>query len=113
VAENSVFPTPILTVEASDRDDPINYGAIRYALIGPQSHLFTIDELAGVVHVAPGADIDREKDASHTIFALALDTPQGGPFQRTAMTSLRIQVTGESVAPLPTKFKLRFRSITL
>jgi len=94
VPENSEFPTPILTVEASDRDDPDNYGAVRYAIAGPQSHLFSIDELAGVVQVAPGADIDRETDASHTIFVLALDTPLGGPFQRTTIATLKIQVIG-------------------
>ncbi len=94
MVENSEFPTPILTVEASDRDDPENFGAVRYAIIGPQSHLFSIDELAGVVQVAPGADIDREADSSHTIYVLALDTPLGGPFQRTTMATLKIQVTG-------------------
>lgn len=49
VTENAVFPTPIITLEASDLDDPSNYGAIRYALTGPQSDLFTIDPLAGIV----------------------------------------------------------------
>jgi cadherin 23 len=91
-----MFPTPIVTVQATDADDPSNHGAIRYILIGPQSELFTIDELAGVVQVAPGAVIDREKDETHTISVLAVDTPAGGPLQRTATATLHILVEDEN-----------------
>ena len=92
IKENSEYPTPILTVEATDRDDLDNYGAVRYALTGPTSHLFRIDELAGVIQVAPGAIIDREEIPHHTLTVLAMDTPAGGPFQRTATATVQIAV---------------------
>lgn len=96
VLENSGYPTPIVTVEAVDLDGSPGYGSVRYALTGPQSHLFTIDELAGVVQVAPGAEIDREKDESHLITVVAMDTPSGGPFQLTATAQLHILVQDEN-----------------
>ncbi|CAL8104119.1 unnamed protein product [Orchesella dallaii] len=96
VLENSGYPTPIVTVEAVDLDGSPGYGSVRYALTGPQSHLFTIDELAGVVQVAPGAEIDREKDESHLITVVAKDTPSGGPFQLTATAQLHILVQDEN-----------------
>lgn len=46
--------------------------------------------------VAPGAIIDREKDETHKITVLAMDTPSGGPFQRTATATLHIIVEDEN-----------------
>jgi len=96
ITENAEYPTPIVKVEATDADDSTNYGAIRYSLKGPQSHLFTIDELTGLIRVAPGAILDREKDSEHTISIVASDTPSNGPFQLRTTSQLVIKVLDEN-----------------
>lgn len=83
--ESAKYPEAILTVRANDLDlddNKTGYGAVRYTLSGESAALFVIDPVSGVIQIAPGVTLDREKQPVVRLIAVASDTPQGGSEQR-------------------------------
>jgi hypothetical protein len=85
VFESAKYPEAVLTVRANDLDIDDNktgYGAVRYSLSGESAALFSIDPVSGVIQIAPGVMLDREKQPAVRFTVVASDTPQGGTEQR-------------------------------
>jgi hypothetical protein len=85
VFESAKYPESVLTVRATDldrNDNKTGYGAVRYFLNGESAALFVIDPVSGMIQVAPGVTLDREKQPVLRFTVVASDTPQGGSEQR-------------------------------
>ncbi|CAB3373854.1 Hypothetical predicted protein [Cloeon dipterum] len=107
IAENARYPTTVLAVNATDNDDqssPSGHGLVRYSLTGSGSQLFTIDPITGIISVAKGAILDRETQPQLNFYAVAVDTPNGGPEQRKSTTHIEIDVL--DVNDNPPKFEM-------
>ncbi|PNF39070.1 hypothetical protein B7P43_G04343 [Cryptotermes secundus] len=95
VFESAKYPESILTVRANDLDMDDNktgYGAVRYTLSGESAALFVIDPVSGVIQIAPGVTLDREKQPVVRFTAVASDTPQGGSEQRKSSAVVSVDV---------------------
>ncbi|XP_059471449.1 cadherin-23 [Neocloeon triangulifer] len=106
IAENAKHPASVLTVNATDNDDPSSpsgHGQVRYSLTGSGSQLFTIDPITGIVSIAKGAALDRETQPILSFYAVAVDTPNGGPEQRKSTAHIEIEVL--DVNDNPPKFE--------
>ncbi|XP_026328265.1 cadherin-23 isoform X1 [Hyposmocoma kahamanoa] len=83
VLESTKYPEQILTIKANDADaiktdeDKINgFSDIRYNLRGDNSDLFIIDNVTGVIQVAPNKTLDRERQSVLRMEVEAIDTPK-------------------------------------
>ncbi|XP_068630269.1 cadherin-87A [Battus philenor] len=85
VLESVTYPEHLLTVKATDADLVLTdedrrkgYSEVRYLLKGENSDLFVIDNVTGVIQVAPNKTLDRERQSVLRLELEAFDTPQGG-----------------------------------
>ncbi|KAL0840760.1 hypothetical protein ABMA28_015943 [Loxostege sticticalis] len=85
VLESIQHPELLVTVKANDADavlteeDKIKgYSDVRYLLRGENSDLFTINNVTGVIQVAPNKTLDRERQSVLRLEVEAYDTPNGG-----------------------------------
>lgn len=81
ILESVKFPEPILTIHATDQDAIITdldrklgYHEIVYSLAGTNAPLFTIDNRTGVIKVAEGQTLDREKQSMVKLTGVAKDS---------------------------------------
>ncbi|XP_045534163.1 cadherin-23 [Papilio machaon] len=88
VLESVTYPEQLLTVKANDADLVLTdedrrqgYSDVRYLLRGDNSDLFVIDNVTGVIQVAPNRTLDRERQSVLRFELVAFDTPQGGADQ--------------------------------
>ena len=74
--EEHTTPNPVLTIEATDQDSGIN-GEVRYFITGGNfEDSFVVDNVTGVITLAPGVDIDREAIDCFTLTVQARDLGQ-------------------------------------
>lgn len=66
------------------------FGAVKYSLLGEQSHNFEIDEMTGEIFVAESSVLDREKQSEIIISAVATD--QGLPLESRRSTTTNIVI---------------------
>ncbi|XP_041976287.1 cadherin-23 [Aricia agestis] len=99
VLESIQYPERILTVQAkdadavlSDLDKKIGYADVRYALRGDNAELFVIDNVTGVIQVAPNKTLDRERQSVLRLEVEAYDTPNGGADRLKATTTVLVDV---------------------
>ncbi|CAG5042613.1 unnamed protein product [Parnassius apollo] len=85
VLESVGYPEQILTVKATDADLVLTdedkhkgYSEVRYLLKGENSELFVIDNITGIIQVAPNKTLDRERQSVLRLELEAFDTPEGG-----------------------------------
>ncbi|XP_063702044.1 cadherin-23 [Culicoides brevitarsis] len=81
ILESVKYPEPILTIHATDGDAEITeidkklgYNEIVYSLAGTNAPLFTIDNRTGVIRVAEGQSLDREKQSMVKLTGVAKDS---------------------------------------
>ncbi len=86
--ETAQFPTEILTVQATDKDAElsdydriIGFHSVSYHLIGSNAGSFIIDNSTGLLQIAPGQTLDREKQSKIILTVSAEDAP-GKPSER-------------------------------
>lgn len=72
ISEATTYPTEILTVSAEDKDSN-EFGQVYYSLSSYSNDLFTIDARKGVISVKKGAKLDRDTEATHSLFVAASD----------------------------------------
>ncbi|XP_051993183.1 cadherin-5-like [Xyrauchen texanus] len=90
ISESSIAGTTVMTVEATDADDPTtNYGVIEYNLING-TDLFHIDK-KGVISTL-NSSLDREKQSQYLIAIQAKDMP-GFSTGNIATTVVTINIT--------------------
>ena len=83
-------PDPVLTVEATDPDSGAN-GEVRYSITeGNFENAFVIDNVTGVITIAPGVDIDREIIDAFALTVQARDL--GQPTSLTSTSTVRITI---------------------
>ncbi|KAG7299357.1 hypothetical protein JYU34_016291 [Plutella xylostella] len=85
VLESIKHPEQILVVKATDADAVLTdvdkekgFSDIRYAIRGENSELFTIDNVTGIIQIAPNKTLDRERQSVMRLELIAMDTPNGG-----------------------------------
>lgn len=90
--ETARYPTEILAVQASDKDAElsdsdriIGFHSVSYHLIGSNAGSFAIDNKTGVLLIAPGQSLDREKQSKIVLTVSAEDAP-GKPSDRRKST---------------------------
>ncbi|XP_011505905.1 PREDICTED: cadherin-23 [Ceratosolen solmsi marchali] len=88
VLESDKFPKVILTVKAMDLDSANSeieikrgYGIIRYSLTGENANLFEIDSITGSIRIANNTILNRERQSTLRLYAVASDVPEGGAEQ--------------------------------
>lgn len=98
LVENSKYPEKVLTVHArdgdavlDDNDRQIGYSSITYSLSGPNAASFIIDNITGVIQIAPNQTIDREKESILKLLVTAEDAP--GKTIDSRRTSVEISIT--------------------
>ncbi|XP_063531882.1 cadherin-23 [Cydia strobilella] len=89
----------ILTVTASDADAVLTeedkakgYSDIRYTLRGENSDLFTINNVTGVIKLAPNKTLDRERQSVLRLEIEAVDMPEGGAERLKTTATILIDV---------------------
>ncbi|XP_013134373.1 PREDICTED: cadherin-23 [Papilio polytes] len=88
VLESVTYPEQLIIVKANDADLVLTdedrrkgYSDVRYLLRGDNYDLFVIDNVTGVIQVAPNKTLDRERQSVLRLELVALDTPLGGADQ--------------------------------
>ncbi|XP_053602394.1 cadherin-87A [Plodia interpunctella] len=95
VLESIKYPEQIVTVTALDADAVLTdldrrngYSDLRYSLRGENSDLFSIDNITGVIIVAPNKSLDREWQSVLRLTVEAADAAGGGERRRAAAAVL-------------------------
>ncbi|XP_050671945.1 cadherin-23 [Leptidea sinapis] len=85
VLESIQYPEQVGVVKAEDKDAVLSaedkekgYADVRYVLRGDNRELFVIDNVTGVIKVAPNKTLDRERQSVLRVEVEAYDTPRGG-----------------------------------
>ncbi|KAK7902010.1 hypothetical protein WMY93_018779 [Mugilogobius chulae] len=92
VTERSPVGTKIMTVKATDADDPTTAnGELRYSLVRGGDGKFQIDEITGMLSCSR-ADLDRESVPQYILVVRAQDM-RGKPSGSTATASVTIDVS--------------------
>ncbi|XP_059167191.1 cadherin EGF LAG seven-pass G-type receptor 2-like [Physella acuta] len=92
VAENTKLGTSITQVLASDRDQGLQQGSVRYYIDGGNNdHVFDIDETSGNITII--GNVDRETLARYHLTVRASDDVPGSSAQRNATVTLDILIT--------------------
>ncbi|XP_047515658.1 cadherin-23 [Pieris napi] len=85
VLESIKHPEQVTTVKAEDKDAVLSdidkesgYSDVRYALKGENTELFVINNVTGVLQVAPNKSLDRERQSVLRLEIEAFDCPAGG-----------------------------------
>lgn len=91
--ETAQYPAELLTVQATDKDAElsdfdriIGFHSVSYHLIGSNAGSFVIDNRTGVIQIAPGQSLDREKQNKIILTVSAEDAP-GKPSDRRKTTA--------------------------
>lgn len=92
VPETAGHSDILLTVHASDPDILHGFGDVRYSLSGEGASLLDVDRVSGVVKVASGSVLNREKQAVVKAKLVATDTPQGGAQQKKGFADLVVEI---------------------
>ncbi|XP_052751367.1 cadherin-23 [Galleria mellonella] len=99
VLESIKHPEQIVTVKATDADAVLSeddklkgYADIRYTIKGENSDLFSIDNVTGVIKIAPNKTLDRERQSVLRLTIEAVDTPNGGADRLKSETTVLIDV---------------------
>ncbi|XP_059061390.1 cadherin-23 [Achroia grisella] len=99
VLESVKHPEQVVTVKATDADAVLTendkhkgYADIRYTLKGENSDLFSIDNVTGVIKIAPNKTLDRERQSVLRLIVEAADTPNGGADRLKSETTVLIDV---------------------
>uniref|UniRef100_A0A336M3U9 CSON011722 protein n=1 Tax=Culicoides sonorensis TaxID=179676 RepID=A0A336M3U9_CULSO len=109
ILESVKYPESILTIHATDKDVVRNeidmkmgYNEIVYSLAGTNAPLFTIDNRTGVIQVAKGQVLDREKQSMIKLTGVAKDSY--GKVSSAAKTTVSILIELLDVNDNPPKF---------
>ncbi|XP_049865838.1 cadherin-23 [Pectinophora gossypiella] len=99
VLESVVYPEQVLTAKATDADGVLTeedklkgYSDIRYTLRGDNSDLFIIDNITGVIQVAPNKTLDRERQSVLRLEIEAIDTPKSAADRLKTTATILIDV---------------------
>ncbi|XP_050342547.1 cadherin-23 [Nymphalis io] len=99
VLESIKHPDQIITVKAIDNDAVLTeedkasgYADVRYTLRGDNAELLTINNITGVIMVAPNKTLDRERQSVLRLEVEAFDTPKGGGDRLKSVATLLIDV---------------------
>ncbi|XP_072941019.1 cadherin-87A [Epargyreus clarus] len=99
VLESVKHPETVLTVKATDADavlteeDKANgYVDVRYVLRGENAELFSINNVTGVIQVAPNKTLDRERQSVLRMEIEAFDTPKGGADRLKSVATILVDV---------------------
>lgn len=90
--ETAQYPTEIITLQANDKDAEltaydrlIGFHQVSYHLIGSNTGSFAIDNQTGLLQIAPGRTLDREKQSQIVLTVSAEDAP-GKPSEKRITT---------------------------
>lgn len=82
VMESDRYPHQVMTVKATDadavltqKDVLLGYNSVWYSIAGSHSNLFTIDNRTGIISIAKGQSLDREKQSVLKLVITAEDSP--------------------------------------
>lgn len=80
VVEGTTYPTKVITVHASDADavltaydEVLGFNVVTYSLAGAGAESFIIDNRTGLIQIAPGQRLDRERQALIRLVVTATD----------------------------------------
>lgn len=97
--ETALYPTEIITVHADDKDAVltdfdrlIGFNSVSYHLVGTNSGSFVINNLTGVVQIAPGQSLDRERQSTIILTVSAEDSPGKPSEKRMSTTEIVVDV---------------------
>lgn len=97
--ETAQYPTEIITVHANDKDAiltdfdrVIGFSSISYHLIGSNSGSFVINNQTGLIQIAPGQTLDREKQSTIHLIVSAEDSPGKPSEKRKSTTEIVITI---------------------
>ncbi|KAI5631942.1 cadherin domain-containing protein [Phthorimaea operculella] len=99
VLESAKYPEQILTVKATDVDGVLTeedktkgYSDVQYTLRGDNSDLFIIDNVTGVIQVAPNKTLDREQQSVLRLEVEASDTPKSAAERLKSTATILVDV---------------------
>lgn len=97
--ETALYPTELITVHANDKDAEltdydriIGFNSVSYHLIGSNAGSFTINNNTGLLQIAPGQTLDREKQSKIVLTVSAEDAPGKPSEKRKATVEVIIDV---------------------
>lgn len=99
VIEGTTYPTKVISVHASDDDivlteldKKIGFNAVAYSLSGQHADSFVINNLTGLIQIAPNRTLDREKQSVIRLTVTAEDSPGRPTEKRKTSSEVVIQV---------------------
>lgn len=99
VIEGTTFPQKVVSVHASDDDivlteldKRIGFNAVSYSLSGPNADQFVINNVTGLVQIAPNRTLDRERQPIVRLTVTAEDSPGRPTEKRKSTTEVVINV---------------------